>query len=41
VYETLRNFHPKSKKQIKVFQEMDEALSWLNVEEEALANNPP
>jgi hypothetical protein len=40
VYETLRNFHPKSKKQVKVFREMDEALTWLNVEEEVMVNNP-
>jgi len=40
VYETLRNFHPSSKKQVKVFRDIDEAFAWLTAESENLANNP-
>jgi len=40
VYETLRNFHPKSKKQVKVFRDIDEAFAWLTAASKDLANNP-
>lgn len=29
VYETFRNFSPSSKKRVRVFREMEEALDWL------------
>ena len=40
VYETLRNFHPNSKKQVKVFRDIDEAFDWLTAASKDLANNP-
>ena len=40
VYESLRNFHPNSKKQVKVFRDIDEAFAWLPAESDDLANNP-
>ena len=40
VYETLRNFHPNSKKQVQVFRDIDEAFAWLTAESEDLVNNP-
>ena len=40
VYETLRNFHPNSKKQVKVFRDIDEAFAWLAAESKDLTNNP-
>ena len=30
VYETFRNLSPSSKKQVKVFRDMDEAMAWLD-----------
>lgn len=40
VYETLRNFHSNSKKQLKVFRDIDEAFTRLTAKLEDLANSP-
>jgi hypothetical protein len=32
VYETLRNLAPSSKKQVRVFRDMDEAMVWLSLQ---------
>lgn len=38
IYEMVRNFNPASKKRVKVFQSMDDALRWLGEEPPAQKN---
>jgi len=38
VYEMIRNFSPNSKKQVKVFKEMDSALEWVSNKPNAKIN---
>ena len=40
VYEMIRNFSPASKKQVKVFKDMDSAMTWLTPNSEDLLENP-
>jgi len=40
VYQMLRNFSPGSKKQVKVFRDMDDAYEWLCQENDEQANRP-
>ncbi|MFT5320114.1 MAG: hypothetical protein ACI934_000245 [Pseudohongiellaceae bacterium] len=40
VYEMIRNFNPSSKKQVKIFQDTDSALSWLLEDENILKQKP-
>jgi hypothetical protein len=40
VYETVRNLTPASKKQVKVFRDMEDALAWLAVNGDQESNNP-
>ena len=40
VYEMIRNFSPSSKKQVKVFREMDDAMEWLALSENEIEDKP-
>jgi hypothetical protein len=40
IYEMIRNFNPLSKKQVKIFQDTDSALTWLVEDENTLKQKP-
>lgn len=40
VYEMIRNFSPKSKKQVKVFKDMDSAMGWISNKPDSETNGP-
>ncbi len=39
VYEIIRNLNPTSKKQVKVFQQFESALDWVNNSEKTMKQN--